>query len=103
MNIAVEFSARDSQGVVRVKGPLTFQTALSALKPGLSLLEKGERLRFDLSGIERADGAGVALLVEWLRHAKVQHVDLGYTNIPDFLLAILRVSGVQDMKAFASP
>lgn len=103
MNIAVEFSARDSQGIVRVKGPLTFQTVMGALKAGLSLLEKGERLRFDLSGIERADGAGVALLVEWLRHAKTQHVDLSYTNIPDFLLAILRVSGVQDMKAFASP
>jgi len=100
MNVAVEFSEQSQTGEVRIKGPLTFATVLTALKAGSLLVQGSKTLRFNLSEVGKADGSGVALLVEWARLARGLGVDLKYTNIPEPIMAIIRVGGVQDMVPF---
>lgn len=62
--------------------------------------EAGERfagqpfLRIDLAGVKRADSAGVALLVEWVREARLRGQDLKFTNAPAQVLTIIRTAGL---------
>jgi phospholipid transport system transporter-binding protein len=77
---------------------MTFVTALAALREATNIIAAAYTpLRFDLSGVERADSAGVALLIEWQRIAARARCELRYTNMPNSLESIMRVTGVIGM------
>ncbi len=77
-----------------VSGALLFQTAAEARKLGLGLLAEHEQVIFDLRDVVRADSAGLALLIEWVREAGRRGVALHFENIPRQLQAIARASQV---------
>ena len=56
-------------------------------------------LTLDLQAVERADSAGVALLVEWQREARRRQQVLHFQHIPSQMLAIARLSGVDELLA----
>lgn len=85
-----------SPGRYRLEGDLTFATVRAALQATLPLFRKGENLRFDLGGIDRADSAAAALLVEWMRRAEPAG-RIRYAHLPESLWAIVRVSGVDEL------
>jgi phospholipid transport system transporter-binding protein len=93
---SIECREGDVKGEYRLSGVLTFATAVAALKAA-PLFRPGADLRFDLSGVVRADSAGVALLIEWLRRARAAGSHLRYAHAPESLRAMLRVGGVQDL------
>jgi phospholipid transport system transporter-binding protein len=45
----------------------------------------------DLSGITRADSAGLALLIDWLRIARREKVTLRFEKLPEQLTQIAEV------------
>ena len=77
-----------------VSGALLFQTVAEARKLGLELLSEHDTLLLDLSGVVRADSAGLALLIEWLREAHRRGVAVRFENVPSQLAAIARASQV---------
>jgi phospholipid transport system transporter-binding protein len=83
-----------SAGRVSVTGVLSFGSVNQALKLMQPLLERNEAILVDLSAVERADSAGLALLVEWVARAKQNGIELTYCDIPQQMLAIARVSGL---------
>jgi phospholipid transport system transporter-binding protein len=87
-------------GEFGLAGELTFATATAVLKATTPLFSEGANLRFDLADISRADSAGVALLIEWLRWAERADASVRFTHLPDALRAIIRVSGVQALLTF---
>jgi phospholipid transport system transporter-binding protein len=80
----------------RLEGDLSFDSVpqLMAVSQGLF---RGENVEVDLAGIERADSAGVALLVHWQREAKRQGGSVCFHNAPGQMLAIAKVSGVDKL------
>ena len=85
------------EGDFALVGALTFETV-----PGL--WEEGERvfgdcpaLSLDLGAVSRADSAGLALLVDWLRRAREYGQDVRFSNIPDQMLAMARASGLDQV------
>lgn len=87
-----------SDGRVCLVGELSFETV-----PGLSsaihrlLNDNGDSLNVDLEGIHRTDSAGVALLIEWQRQALKQNRSIHIHNIPQQMLAIARLSGMEEI------
>jgi phospholipid transport system transporter-binding protein len=76
----------------RVSGPLTFETVV-ALLPSVSEIEPGVGpIAVDLADVNRADSAGLALLVEWLRAARRANRPLVFTHIPPKLQALIHVT-----------
>lgn len=68
--------------------------------PGLvkqNIFQDGNEIRIDLQSVQRADSAGVALLVEWRRTAHRQQCNIQFQNIPPQMLAIARLSGVDEL------
>lgn len=79
-----------------VSGALTFETV-----PGLYQSSSGwfagvGDLTIDLAQVERADSAGLALLIEWLRQARAANCKLHFANIPAPVQTLIRINGLQD-------
>lgn len=84
-------------GNLRLAGELSFRTAAELLRQGADRFEGASRFRIDLAGVTRADSAGLALLLEWLKRCRLRRQDLLLDNLPDSLLALARLSNLDDL------
>jgi phospholipid transport system transporter-binding protein len=80
--------------VLELIGPLTFETVTPVLARGVTWIKKHKDGCIDFSQVTRTDSAGVALLIEWTRFAKQKNHSLHFIHLPEQLLAIIRVSGL---------
>jgi phospholipid transport system transporter-binding protein len=86
-----------SDGRLEIRGDLNFASVAALWKDGGAWLPEREALDIDLSRVARSDSAGVALLVECLRHARETGKTIRFFNIPAQMLAIARVSALDDV------
>ena len=65
-----------------LQGELGYLSVPSVLQhAGLNMLGK-EQVKVDLKGVTRADSAGLALLVEWLRESESAGNSSEFVNVP---------------------
>ena len=79
-------------GRVEIAGDLTFETVAELRERGAEVLQCNGDVTLDLNAVTRADSAGLALMVEWLREARNRETGLHVVNMPDQMLAIARMS-----------
>ncbi|MDD2767162.1 MAG: STAS domain-containing protein [Methylococcus sp.] len=84
---------REAPGRYSVSGEMTYTTAPQALQRTAKLFRQPAPLVFDLHKVLRADSAGIALLIEWVRLARKGGVALSLENLPDQVENLVRVSG----------
>ena len=77
-----------------LSGELSFESVPALSGSILPLLQENARLDISLDKVRRSDSAGVAMLVEWLRLARQQDKPLRFLDIPEQMLSIVRVSGL---------
>lgn len=87
-------------GGFRLTGPLTFDTVPQLVQQGRQLFANGKSVELDLAAVERSDSAGLALLVSWVRLAQRQGSEIAFLNVPEQLLGLARVGGVEQILAF---
>jgi len=87
---------RSGPGRLEATGVLGFDTATDALKAGLRLIGS-EPCTIDLSKVTEGDSAGLAVLIEWLAAARATGCELRYERVPEQIMAIARISDVQDL------
>lgn len=87
-----------SENQYAVSGELNMQTVPAIARTATALFEgaSGE-VTVDLSAVTRADSAGLALLVDWLRLARRYQYVLQFKNLPEQLMQIARVSEVHQI------
>ncbi len=88
---------RAGDGRLAASGELDFATAASALAEGRALIGSGQALTVDLAGITGSDSAGLAVLVEWLSVARARGATLRYAAVPGQILAIARISDLDEL------
>ncbi len=88
---------RLDDGSYRLHGDLDFTTVPQIWRESLEIFRAGATLSIDLAAVGRADSAGLALLIGWVKRAAEQGGQPLFKNIPAQLLAIARVSGVETM------
>jgi phospholipid transport system transporter-binding protein len=88
-----------ADGRSHIRGSLTFATARRAQAEGLQKFRDcGARAcEVDCSGITASDSAGLTVLLDWLALAKRDGRSLRYVSLPEGLLAIARISGVEEL------
>jgi len=86
-------------GRFAVRGVLTFANARRARNEGLNALRASSEsdLEIDCSGITHSDSAGLAVMLDWLAIMKREGRPLCFSQVPCLLLAVARISGVEDM------
>ena len=91
-----EYELQDAGGGrFSLSGAMTFRTVERILREGEQLFEAHTRLEIDLSGVEKADSAGLALLLEWITWANHTVREIRFTGMPERVLAIARTTEVE--------
>ncbi len=92
---------KTAEGCWQVCGELSFASVPGLLRRSeevfASAAEGGRVLRVDLTGVPRADSAGLALLVCWVRQARRRNIRIEFCNVPEQMLKIANVSGLRSI------
>lgn len=92
----------DREGdTLRVRGELDFDSVTDLWEHVGPLFRTDPIRRIDLSEVSRANSAGVALLVVWLRQARQQRQDLVFVNVPAQMRAIIEVADLDTVLPMA--
>ena len=90
--------------VLALDGALSFETIPDVLRASEEYAARSDlpdRLTIDFAGIDAVDSAAVALLLEWRRQAGRRGKTLHFVNLPENLIALARLYGVEDLIAAA--
>jgi phospholipid transport system transporter-binding protein len=85
-----------------LEGELGFATVPSVVRHAGAEMRGLDAIRVDLKGVTRADSAGLALLVEWLRESERAGVPITFVNVPTQLLSIARVCGLEKILSLSN-
>ena len=89
-------SLRREHDLILVSGVLDFLTVGALLDQGLALFGTDRELILDLAEVERANSAGLALLLEWLDVTQRRGQALRFRHLPESLLAIAGMSHLEE-------
>jgi phospholipid transport system transporter-binding protein len=84
-------------GRFRVSGVLDASTAREVLEQSESRFAQSKEIDVDLGGVGESDSAGLALLIEWLRMARLGGQAIRFANVPAQIEALARISEVDDL------
>ncbi len=85
------------KGRLEISGDLNFDSVADLWRNCQGRFLDREVLDIDLSGVRRSDSAGVALLVSCLRQAHQAGKTIRFFNIPGQMLALARVSSLDQV------
>ncbi len=87
----------DETGNFFLQGTLTFTSINNKTVNAFSVQipDATNKIILDLKQVTAFDSAGLALLIEWIRLAENRNIKLQFANIPDQLLAIARLGGLE--------
>ncbi len=81
----------------QVQGAMTFETVRVLLQQSKTLFGGQPEVEVDLSGVSRADSAGLALLLEWMAEAAQRDASLVLKGMPDSLLAVAKLCQIESL------
>ncbi len=79
-----------------MRGQLNMATVPAFFEAGLQALASRD-LRVDFSEVEAVDSAAVSMLLGWARAAQRSRRTLHLTELPDDLLSLARLYGVEEL------
>ena len=79
-----------------VSGALTLASVAAALREGSVAIGQGVHT-VDLGEVGELDSSALALMLAWLREARLQNRRLSFANLPQGLTTIARLYGVADL------
>ncbi len=83
-------------GVFMLRGSLDFGTVTDLDARARELFGEKKEITVDLSGVTRANSAGLALLMEWVHVARQQGRSFKFANIPAKLLSLAHVTELDE-------
>ncbi len=85
-----------ADNTIKISGALIFATVSSLWEQSKKLFTTpAKQLFFDFDAVTQSDSAGVALLLAWIRIARVQQKEISFLSLPEQMRAIARVSGLE--------
>jgi phospholipid transport system transporter-binding protein len=79
-----------------VRGELTFDTVPGLYRESAAWFAGDGDLNISLREVTRADSAGLALLVEWLKQAQRGNRRIRFLDIPSQVQTLIGVNGLTD-------
>lgn len=89
------------QGAFIIDGNLTFATIDKKTVKSLGFIASAQQVIIDLSRVTNIDSAGLALIIEWLKYARLNDVQLLLDNTPEQLIKLATLSGFDLSNYFA--
>ncbi len=95
--------AVSSQRELCVAGTIDLTNVVVACAIGRGFIDTVSHVRVNLSDLKSADSSCLAMLVDWLRCAKLQGKDIQFCNMPQFMLDLGRVCGLDAILPISKP
>jgi len=93
---------RGRDGRLRLTGELDF-SSVASLQPRLKeLLQQGDQIDLDLSGVSRTNSAGLALLLQWQQDAAAAGASLNIRHAPQALFDLAQLSNLHRVLPFSA-
>lgn len=90
-----------SPGYFTVEGNLNFASIDKYTLQSFKFLKGIETICFDLSKVGMTDSAGLALMIEWIKQSRMIRAQLRFKNIPDQLMALVKLSGFDETEYYS--
>lgn len=90
----------ESAGRFVINGDLTFTTIAKDTIKSLTFLASAKKITIDLGHVKNTDSAGLALMIECVKHARSNQTSLTFTNIPKQLHNLAKLSGLEQTAYF---
>lgn len=84
---------KDDTGRWKVEGELTFASVPRIQDESLAWFDSPPGT-LDLASVERIDSAGIALIIEWARRARLAGGDMKLVNVPAGMTSLSRTAGL---------
>lgn len=91
-----------TDNVIKLIGKLNFQSVPDIQRDFSRLLPTQTAWDIDLSGVQFSDSSGLALLAECLRLAKWHQFSVRFLHMPQQMLSMARVTGLEKLLPMAS-
>lgn len=78
-------------------GELSFFNVMAVYEKSLLLLNQHPEFHFDFSKLISSDSSALALIIEWVKFAKIQNKKIHFHFLPEKLLSIARVSKLENL------
>lgn len=88
---------RRGEGLYAVSGELTFDTVPAVWQETRDWFTEGGAVVIDLAGVNRADSAGLALLLEWLRGAERRDARVAFEHLPVQIQAMAHLTALESV------
>lgn len=82
-------------------GELGIEVAAAVLRQGTACFRREPRVEVDLSGVVDADSAGLAVMIEWTRAARLERREIVFRAVPRRLADLARIGGVDSLLPLA--
>lgn len=99
MNIRLNKDAADHW---KVEGELTFSSVPQLQDESLAEFESPPGT-LDLGAVERIDSAGIALIIEWARRARLAGADMKLVNVPAGMMSLSKTAGLEQLLNIEDP
>ncbi|MEW8029503.1 MAG: STAS domain-containing protein [Candidatus Thiodiazotropha sp.] len=88
---------RDGAFRFHVQGDMTFSSVKDLLQRSNELFSVVQEFEVDLSRVDHADSAGLALVLEWIAQAAERNARIVFTGIPESMVSIARLCQVESL------
>jgi len=86
--------SKQSNGNFSIEGELTFSSLNKKTIHSFDFLKQTQETHIDLTKVSAADSAGLALLLEWIKHSKQHNIKLVLKGIPHQLKTLAALSSI---------
>ena len=85
-----------------VEGDLSFACIdEQAMAASFTAIRGSDVISIDLAKVRMTDSAGLALMIEWIKHSRANQTRLIFKNIPAQLIALAKLSGFDENEYFS--
>jgi phospholipid transport system transporter-binding protein len=91
----------ERNNILYVKGELHFINVEQIWHESLKWLNQYDHLQFDFSEVGASDSAGLALMLEWIKYAKLQGKNVSFSHVPNQLKSIIEISALEKFIPYA--
>lgn len=82
---------------LEIEGDLTFSTIDKNTARILDKLLTPNDITVNLEQVDATDSAGLAVIIEWLKVARLRNITLTFINVPEQLQALALLSGFESL------
>jgi phospholipid transport system transporter-binding protein len=87
----------NAENEICLSGHLNFHTARHILEKSFDLFPTTDKIIVDFSKVKSVNTAALVLITQWMKIAKKENKSLVFRHLPDHLIAIARLSGLEEI------